>query len=398
MKVLQINSFFSVGGPPRIMNGIYDTLKENGHECRIAAAREKMIYPQDSIQIGSGRSVYVNALKARLLDDDGFSAKKATRILIGEIERYDPDVIQLHNLHGYYINVEILFDYLKQRGKPVVWTLHDCWPVTGHCPHFTMVKCDRYKDGCFCCPQKKEYPASYVLDRSKQNWERKKAAFTGVSNLTIVCVSQWLESVVNNSYLKEYKTQVIYNGIDLNHFKKTNGDFRKQYHLEGKRVLLGVAQHWVARKGLYDYIKLAQSLDDRYRIVLVGLTAGEVKNLPENIIPIPPLSNDDKLAEIYSACDLCLNLSYEETFGLTSVEALACGTPIIAYDLTAVPEVAKLFNAPVIHTGDIETLKGVIEERFARHISSESYDVSQFEEITQYQNYRNLYKELIELK
>lgn len=394
MKVLQINSFFSIGGPPRIVKGVYDTIIRNGDECLLASSRGEPISGMNIYRIGNSMTTYACALSSRFLDNDGFAAIKATRRLVEKIKEYDPDIIQIHNLHGYYINIEILFEYLKTCGKPIVWTFHDCWPMTGHCPHFTMAKCEKYKKGCYHCPLKKEYPSSYFIDNSKRNWERKKAAFTGAGNMTIVCVSQWLEAMVKESFLSQYNTQVIYNGVNLEPFKRVKSDFREVYGVEGKKLLLGVALHWVARKGLYDYIDLAKILDDSYRIVMVGLSEGEVKNLPKNIIPVPPIFNDHMLAKIYSACDLYINLSYEETFGMTSVEALACQTPIITYDLTAVPEVARIFNAPVVQAGNIEALKKTIEHHF-ENPRKEQYNVLMFEQKAQYQKYYDLYTELI---
>lgn len=398
MKVLQINSFFTVGGPPRIMNGIYDTLKEQGIECRIAAAREKMYAPEDSIRIGTGFSVKLNAILARIFDNEGFSAKRATKKLIKQIEEYDPDIIHLHNLHGYYINIEMLFDYLKKCNKKIVWTLHDCWAMTGHCPHSSMVKCDKWLNGCYQCPLKKDYPSSYVLDRSGKNWKRKKEIFNGVPNLTLVCVSKWLESVVKKSFLSNYGTKVIYNGIDLSSFKSVDSDFRSKYGIEDKKVLLGVAMRWLPRKGLDDYRKLAEQLDENTVIVMVGLTAEECKNMPSNIIGVPPTNNDTELAEIYSAADICLNLSYEETFGLTSVEALSCGTPIVTYDQTAVPEVSNMFNMPVVHAGDIGALLDAIKSipRKNESMQTAKIDLSCFEQKYLYQEYLKLYKDLSE--
>ena len=151
MKVLQINSFFSVGGPPRIMNGIYTTLKENAHDCLIAAARERILFPEDSIRIGTPIGVNKNAVLARIFDNDGFNAKYATKQLINQIKAYNPDVIQIHNLHGYFINIELLFDYIRSSNIPVVWTLHDCWSLTGHCAYFSFVNCNKWKEQCFNC-------------------------------------------------------------------------------------------------------------------------------------------------------------------------------------------------------------------------------------------------------
>ena len=397
MKILQINSFFSAGGPPRIVKGIYDTVVRNGDECLVAAARDTPLPSMNSYRIGNPLTSYACAMQSRLLDNDGFAAKGATKQFIRKIEDFNPDIIHIHNLHGYYINIIELFNFLKAAGKPVVWTMHDCWAITGHCPHFTMVKCDRYLTGCHHCPQKKDYPASYIKDASRQNWIQKKATFSCVPNMTIVCVSEWLEGIVKRSYLSEYPTKVIYNGVDLLPFQRIESDFRKQRQLQDKRLLLGVAMHWVKRKGLYDFIKLADLLDDRYRVVLVGEL--NEKDIPANIIHIPPTKGDGELAEIYSACDLCLNLSYEETFGLTTVESLACGTPVITYDQTAVPEISRKFGMPVVHAGNIEELRKSIEAFFdeGKHSGSANYNVSVFEQERQYQKYFQLYKKLVDL-
>lgn len=398
MKILQINSFFSEGGPPRIVKGIHDIVIENGDECLLAAARANPVPGMDVYRIGNKWTTYCCALSSRILDNDGFVAGRSTKKLISRIREYDPDIIHLHNLHSYYMQVEELFRYLKECGKPVVWTLHDCWPMTGHCPHFTMAKCDRYKTGCYQCSQKTSFPASYGLDQSRRNWKRKKTAFSGVPRMTLVPVSQWLDSVVKESFLKDYPTRVIYNGLDLKPFRHIESDFREQHGLEGKKLILGVALHWTEKKGLRDYFRLAELLDDSYRIVLVGENGDGVKAYSDNIVSIEPVYDDNKLAEIYSACDLCLNLSYEETFGLTSVESLACGTPIITYDQTAVPEIARKFGAPVVHAGNLDELKKAIENHFGQETPDTSFDVSCFDEKVLYRQYYDLYKELLEKK
>ena len=393
MKVLQINSFFSKGGPPRIVHGIYETIAKNGDECLVAAARETPLPGMNTYRIGTKLTTYLCAIQSRVLDNDGFVARRATKKLINQIKEYNPDVIHLHNLHGYYINVELLFEYLKKAGKPVVWTMHDCWAITGHCPTFSEIRCEKYLTGCNHCPLKKEYPSSLILDASRKNWLRKKESFNGVPNLTIVCVSKWLETVIKDSYLSDYTTEVIYNGVDLSSFKRNISNFREKYHLENKRLILGVALHWVKRKGILDFITLAELLDERYQVVLVGNINS--KDCSNRILNISPTSNDDELADIYSACDICLNLSYVESFGLTTIESLACGTPVITYDQTAVPEIARQFDMPVVPAGDIYRLKDAIESFFEQGKKNiKSFDVSHFERGLQYDKYYNLYKKL----
>ena len=345
MKVLQINTVCGTGSTGRIATDMYDILKENGHECCIAYGRGDAPAGYNTIKIGNKYDIYYHALMNRITDKHGFYSGAATKKFIKQVEEYNPDVIHIHNIHGYYINIEILFNYLKQSNKPVIWTLHDCWSFTGHCAYFTYVGCDKWKLGCYDCPQLDTYPSSKVFDNSKENYQNKRRLFTGVSNLTIVTPSQWLAGLVKESYLGEYPIQVINNGIDLDVFKPTESDFRKQYGLENKHVILGVANIWDKRKGLDDFIELSKQLDDeKQAIVLVGLSDKQLKTLPKNIIGIKRTNSTKELAEIYTAADVFFNPSKEETFGLVTIEAMACGTPAVVLDKSASPEIVRLYS------------------------------------------------------
>lgn len=391
MKVLQINSFFTVGGPPRIVNGLYDTLLASGHSCKIAAAREKPYVPRDSIQIGTSLGTYRNALACRLLDNDGFCAKSATRKLITQIREYDPDVIQLHNLHGYYIHIPTLFDYLRTCGKKVVWTLHDCWAFTGHCAHYDYEGCEKWRYGCNNCPLKKTYPSSLFLDRSAQNYGKKKAAFTGIPDMTVVTPSEWLAEEVRKSFLKEYPVVCIPNGIDLSEFTPTENDFRRKYHLGAHKIVLGVAQNWSDKKGLQDFVRLSELLPDSHRIVLIGLTPKQIAKMPKNILALPRTNTTWELAEAYSAADVFVNPSVEETMGMTTVEALACGTPVVVYDKTAVPEVVDARSGIVVKAGDTEALRDAV---CAIDLSADDCvaRAGEYEKQKKYQAYLKLYE------
>lgn len=358
MKVLQINSVCGIRGTGRICTDIADILTSDGHECKIAYGRESVPAEFDkyAIKIGNDLSVKFDALKSRVFDNAGFNSSFATRKFIKWAESFNPDVIHIHNIHGYYINIKMLFDYLRRSNKPIVWTLHDCWPFTGHCAYFDFVGCEKWLNGCHRCPQKKEYPTSFLFDSSKVNYFKKKSIFTGIKNLTIVTPSRWLASCVKNSFLKEYPVEVLNNGIDLDVFKPTNSDFRQKHKLENKKIVLGVASVWDRRKGLSDFIKLSKLLNDDYQMVLVGLNKEQLILLPKNVIGLPRILEADELAKIYSAADVFLNLSVEETMGLATVEALACGTPVIVYDRTAVPEVVDEKTGIVVKAGDIDSL------------------------------------------
>ena len=328
-----INSVCGIRSTGRICTDLADALTEQGHEVKIAYGRETVPekYQKYAVRIGNDTDTKLHGLRSRIFDDTGYGSKKATERFIEWVKSYDPDVVHLHNIHGYYINIELLFRYLAKAKKHVIWTLHDCWPFTGHCVYFDYAKCDRWKTGCYKCPQKKEYPASMVADRSKKNWEKKKALFTSVKDMVFVTPSQWLADLLKQSYLGSYPVKVINNDIDLTVFRPTEGDFREKNGLTGKKVLLGVASVWDRRKGLKDYIKLSENLDDNYRIVLVGLSEEQIKSLPKNIIGISRTNNTKELAEIYTAADLLVNLTYEDNYPTVNLEAQACGTPVISY-------------------------------------------------------------------
>jgi len=307
MKVLQINSVCGMGSTGRIATDIHNSLIDLGHESYIAYGRDLPKNCDDAIRIGTKFDNYINVAKTRLLDEHGFGSKKATKEFINKVKDINPDIIHLHNLHGYYTNIEVLFNYLKEANKPVVWTLHDCWSFTGHCTYFDYVGCDKWKTGCNSCPEKKAYPSSFIFDNSKNNYINKKEIFTRVKNLTIVTPSQWLANLVQESFLNEYPVKVINNGIDLNTFRPNAGDFRKIFNLNGKFIILGVASVWDRRKGLKYFVELADKLSEDEVIVLVGLTEKQIKKIPKNIIGITRTNNVEELVDIYSSADVFVN-------------------------------------------------------------------------------------------
>lgn len=339
MKYLFINSIAGFGSTGRIAAEKCRELMGQGHECVIAYGRQKANCDDiQTVQIGSPLDYKIHGVRTRLLDDHGFGSAGATRAFLKWVKQYDPDVIWLHNIHGYYIHIGLLFDYLRTSGKKIFWTLHDCWSFTGHCSHFDFVGCDRWKTGCHHCPQKKEYPASILLDNSKANYENKRRAFTGIPNLSIVVPSQWLGGLVRESFLKEYPVEVVCNRINLDVFKPTAGDFREKHGLEQKKILLGVANVWGERKGLQDFVKLASMLEDTYKIVLVGLTPEQIGQMPRQILALPRTASAAELAQIYTAADWFVNPTYEDTYPTVNLEARACGTRVISYNTGGCPE------------------------------------------------------------
>ena len=364
MKVMQINSVCGIGSTGRIATDLHQVVSEQGHESYIAYGRETSLEDDHVIKIGSKFDYYVHGGLTRIFDNHALlGSRRATVKFIEQLKKINPDVIHLHNLHGYYINIEKLFDYLKECGKPVVWTLHDCWSFTGHCAHFSFIKCDKWQNGCHNCPQKTSYPTSYFIDSSARSYQMKKELFTSLGNMTIVTPSQWLADLVEHSFLAKYPVRVIHNGIDTNVFKPVDGKYiRKKLGLKDKFIILGVASMWDQRKGLHYFIELSKMIDDDCAIVLVGLTDQQISNLPGNIIGVKRTSNINELAQIYSAADVFVNPSVEETFGLVTAEALACGTPAIVFDSTPGVEIVAVGCGYVAKIGDIDDIKRCLNQ------------------------------------
>ena len=359
MKVLHINTFGNLS-TGRIASDICRTLRENGHEGMVAFSRNTIDKDIPHFQFGSKWSVYADGVMTRLTDRAGFYSSGPTKQLIRKIKEYDPDIIHLHNLHGYYVNIEMLFNYLKASGKPVVWTLHDCWPFTGHCTHFDYVGCQKWQTGCHDCPQKHEYPKSYLVDNSKWNWEKKRNLFTSLDKMVVVTPSHWLADLVQKSFLQKYPVEVIHNCVDMNVFKPTYGTWVKDHGLENKKIVLGVASKWSRRKGLVDLVKLSSMLPDEYKIVVVGVDDRQLKALPPKILGIKRTYNVKELAEIYTAAHVFVNPTYEDNFPTDNLEALACGTPVITYNTGGSPEVINEQTGKIVVSGNIEALLDVI--------------------------------------
>lgn len=405
--VLQINVCNNVYSSGKIAGAIGDLAVKRGWDSYIAYQREYKESLSTPIVIGNWADWCLNGLGQRLFDNTGFGLGSylSTKRLIKKIDEIKPDLIHLHVIVGYYLHFKLLFEYLATLDIPIVWTLHSCWELTGHCTHFDYEGCDRWKTECHDCPLKKEYPQSYFLDRSRKNYLQKKQLFTSPKDLHLVVVSQWLGKIVSESFLKDKPLDVIYNGIDLQAFSPSEdvGMLKKKYHMEGKFVALGVSSSWLPKKGLYDYYKLADILPPDTIIVMIGLSDRQIKSLPKNIIGIRKTTDIAELRDYYSLADVVLNLSYEETFGLTTVEGMACGTPSIVYDRTASPELVEEDTGFVVKAGDIISIfnrmneikrKGKVNYKGACRRRAEQC----FDKDKNFQLYMDLYEKLVTIK
>ena len=330
-KVLLINVTCGKGSTGKIVTGIYDRLVAHGYECMIAYGRYDAPKGYNAYRIGSETDVRIHGILSRITDKQGLYSTAATKKLIKKIEDFNPDIVHLHNIHGYYLNYKILFEYLKKSDVRVIWTLHDCWSLTGHCTHFEFARCEKYKTTCGNCPQLKEYPKSLLCDASKKNHELKYSLFSDMEKMQLVTPSEWLKNIMLCSFMKKYPINVVPTGIDLEVFKPIESALRKEYQLEDKFIILGVANPWRERKGLFEFIKLSEKLDDKYKIVLIGLNEEQKKILPSSIIGLGKTDSIEQMAQWYSTADVYANLTLEDTFPTTNIESIACGTPVITY-------------------------------------------------------------------
>lgn len=357
MKKLAIINAVPYGSTGKIVRGIAKCAENNNYKVFIyyswtkAQKRSK----NSEVHIGSFFDKAIHMMLAKITGLNGCFGIIDTILLIRKLKKFKPDVINLHILHCWNINLPIFFRYLQKTKIPVVWTMHDCWAITGQCPYFTMIKCNKWKNGCYNCPQYRDYPAAYV-DQSKLMWKLKRKWFTSLDDMTIVTPSKWLADILKQSFLKKYPIKVINNGIDLDIFKPTNSDFRKQYKCENKFIVLGVAFDWGKRKGIDVFVELAEKLDEKFQIVLVGTDNIINKMLPPNIITINKTTNQTELAQIYSAANVFVNPTREDNFPTVNLESLACGVPVITFNTGGSPEAIDSSSGCVVECDDINEL------------------------------------------
>lgn len=397
MKIVQINATCGSGSTGKICVDISRLLTDKNIENYIIYSGKKSIYPL-GIHCGDSKEIKIQVLRSHLFGLYGFNSKQITKRMLKKLDEIEPDVVHLHNLHGHNCNLEMLLDYLRAHHIKIFWTFHDCWAFTAYCPHFSMDKCDKWKDGCHDCHRYREY--TFFFDRSRELYNKKKKASEGL-DLTIVTPSQWLAGLVKQSFFKNYPVKVINNGIDLEIFKPTPSDFRAKHGIPNdKYIVLGVAFGWGVRKGLDVFIELSKRLDkEKYQIILVGTDEKIDNQLPSNIISIHRTQNQRELAEIYTAADVFANPTREEVFGLVNVEALACGTPGVTFDAGGSPECYDETCGSVVPCDDIDAM----EKEIIRICEEETFGADDcikyaknFDVRKKYREYLKLYGEIDE--
>lgn len=401
MRIVQINASYRIGSTGKIMSDLNTVIRSNGHESYMVCAYSPIkstgnLYVME--RLNHELAVRKNILISRVTGTMGYRQKLATKKVIQWIKNIKPDVVHLHNIHGDWLNIHELFNYLKASNVKVVWTLHDCWSFTGRCSHFEQINCSKWVDGCEKCANNKVYPISYFFDWTRQMWKDKRERFTGLKKLTIVTPSQWLADYVKKSYLSDYEVKVIHNGIDMNVFCPQK---KRSIYLNAcadKKIILGCASSWTERKGLFDFYKLNEMLDHKeYQIVLVGLNSRQLSEAPSDIIAIGRTNNATELAELYSCADVFVNPTYQDNFPTTNLEALACGTPVITYQTGGSVESVDEEVGEVVEQGDIQGLLNAIQriekdEELHRMCSAKALDF--FNKNDRFQDYVRMYEKM----
>lgn len=405
-KLLQINPVLRTNtSTGRIMQEIGELAIQNGWESYIAYS-----YGRDGVKpcrskqipVGNKWDVALHGVVTRLFDAHGLMSQVATQKLVDQIQKIKPDVIHIHNIHGYFLNYQILFDFLSQNDIPVIWTVHDCWLYTGHCYYYTFIGCNKWQTGCGHCPQQRKFPASWLTDRSRQNFIDKKEAFTSVptDRLTIVPVSEWIKGEMKKSFFKDYPFQVIHNSINTEVFKLSETEeVKSKYGLKGKHILLGVAALWHPEKGVADFLQLASMLHEDEVIVMIGVDEKLQKRLPHNVVGIKRTENIRQMAELYSAATAFVNPTWQDNYPTVNLEAIACGTPVVTYRTGGSVEAVTPETGFIVERGDVDGLLQavrIIEQRGkASYIEPcRNYALAHFKKEDRYADYIRLYNKL----
>lgn len=398
MKVIQINTVFPSGSTGKICKGIMEQCACHNIDHYVAYACSKSQSSRKELVISSWWDNHIHNRLARITMSIGCFSYFHTKAFLRKLKDIEPDILHLHNIHGNYINLNLLFKYIKKHHLNVVWTLHDCWSYTGYCAYYSMVGCDKWKMQCMQCPNR-HLDSVTVFDRSSVMFRKKRAMFSNVHNMTLVTPSRWLKKEVEQSFLKNYPIRVIHNGIDLNVFRPRKSAFRNKYCITDDQFLvLGVAFGWEKRKGLEDFLLLLERLPQSYRIVLVGTNDMIDKELPEQVISIHRTQSQIELAEIYTAADVFVNPTKEENYPTVNLEAIACGTPVITYDAGGCGETVDETCGSVVERGDIDSLEKEIIRICENKPYTEEACLSRakaYDMRARFEEYVDLYEEIV---
>lgn len=396
-KIMQINITCGRGSTGKLAQALYEASLQEGYSADFAYSAYTPALPA-AFPIENKLQNYLRRVLNRYFGRKQCHSNPGTRRLIRYIKQKKPDLIHLHNIQQNSVNYHKLLGFLKEVGIPVVYTLHDCWPITGGCFHFTMKACKQYQEGCTECSIK-VHPDD-ITCKSRDAYESKRNLIGGNDRLYPICVSNWLRDCARASYMGSmtYLPETIYNGINTELFCPKDSNNRETFGIpKDAFVVLGVASFWNEGKGLSLFLELGERLPENAVIVLVGQGVENIQK--ENVICIARTENQEQLAMLYSTADVFVNGSIEETFGMTTAEALACGTPAVVFDSTACPEIVDADTGIVIQKNINDLISAIDTIRQRGKASYSSYCVDRvrtyFSESQMTQNYLALYRRIL---
>lgn len=403
MKILFINQSIGIGSTGKIITDIANNLEGDNefkalHGYFANSEKGLPLFPGECIQTVSKNQYYRYNATAKLFGNTGFHGKRETKKALAKLGDWIPDVVHIHNLHGYFMHIPTLYEYLAKINKPIVYTLHDTWPLTGHCVYFNQSGCEKWKTHCDSpCPERKGYPYAYLSCPVKKNFDRKKALYAKVKdNLMFVTPSEWLANIVKEASITDSPVSIIHNGIKLDTFHETNRNFRHDNNLDDKIIILGVAMPWSPRKGFNEFVKLANDLPDNYHIVMVGVEGEIVDKLPSKITCVSHTDSPKTLADIYSSADLFLLPTYADNYPTVSLEAQACGTPVLAYDAGGTKETLLPKYSSYVAKGDYDSLLKAVLNFKPKRIPKEEVQSLSYQRMVS--EYDDLYQKLLKNK
>ncbi|NLO86229.1 MAG: glycosyltransferase [Clostridiales bacterium] len=363
MRIFQLNTFCGIKSTGRITTEIAKLVAADGGECLIGYGAGEVPSELEyyAYRIGTPIERKIHGGMRKLFDAEGYGSHIGTKQLISKMNQFKPQLVHLHNIHGCYLNHEMLFQYLNDIAVPVVWTLHDCWSFTGHCAYFDYAQCDKWQTHCHHCPQQSSYPINIGLDGSSRNYHHKKRMFTKLKNLTFVPPCEWMKEPLSKSFMSDYEVRTIVNGVNLAVFKPSENDIRKRYHIDRKHIVLSAASEWDARKGLRYLLEASKQLGDDYQFVVIGLSGEQVKALPSDFIGITHTDSTEDLVAWYTAADCFANPTMEDNMPMVNLEALGCGTPIAVFRTGGCPEAVDESCGIVVDKEDVPSLAQAIE-------------------------------------
>ena len=410
MRIAFINSVAGYGSTGKLVEMLGEGLESRIYYGRKSAAADlnglKAEEKRDEhhFYFGSTVSFASHIISTFLIDNHGFASTAETEKMIEDLKAFQPDLVHLHNLHGYYLNVRPLFHYLKDSGVKVIWTLHDCWAFTGHCAHYSSVHCEKWKEGCYDCPALSHYPPTWNGRNIRRNYRNKKSLFTSLNEdqLLIVTPSKWLKGEVEQSFLGKYEVRTIPNGINLSLFARRTSKVREKYSIGDKFMILAVAGVWYPEKGTEDLIQIAKVMHRDSVLAVVGASGSFAKQLDrENVITIKRTENIEELAELYSAADVLVNPTKEDTFPTVNIEAQACGCPVVTYNTGGSPEILTAKTGIAVEAENVNQLLSALASIRTKEVVFQPEDcienAKQYSRENMLEAYRSLYREVMEI-